>query len=162
MIRDRSGASGNTPAGLLICALLAVVTGVAACGPRTDQVCFDRRCFTVEVVASDPARQKGLQGRTALAADAGMLFVFPRADRYGFWMRETLIPLDMIWLDAGRRIVHIEHQVPPCTADPCAVYQPVSPALYVLEIAAGQAQAQGLTEGAQARFALDRYLKERP
>ena len=142
---------------VLLCFLLSMVA--AACGPKTDQVCFDRACFSVEVVSSDPARQKGLQGRASLADDAGMLFVFPRADRYGFWMRETLIPLDMIWLDAGRRIVHIEHQVPPCTADPCAVYQPPTPALYVLETAAGRTQALGLAIGAQARFALDRYLQ---
>ena len=69
-------------------------------------------------------------------------------------MKDTLIPLDMIWMDSERRIVHIEHNVPPCAADPCPRYPPSGPALYVLEINAGFAAKLGLKVGDTMEFRL--------
>lgn len=106
----------------------------------------------VEVVADDDTRQQGLMFRDHLAADRGMIFFFPESGEYPFWMKNTLIPLDMIWIDEGRRIAHISHDVPPCKADPCPSYPPNARAKYVLELAAGVAAKHHLKDGDALRF----------
>ena len=90
--------------------------------------------------------------RQSLPDNRGMLFVFPDENDRSFWMRNTLIPLDMIWIDDGRRIAHIAHDVPPCKADPCPSYPPNAKAKYVLEVAAGVAARHGLANGQVLRF----------
>jgi uncharacterized membrane protein (UPF0127 family) len=92
--------------------------------------------------------------RSSLGADQGMLFVFAQSAPHRFWMKNTLIALDMIWLDYARRVVHIAHNVPPCKIDPCPSYGPQHPAIYVLELNAGQAQRIGLAVGSQLVFRL--------
>jgi hypothetical protein len=76
-----------------------------------------------------------------------MLFLFPDTAVYPFWMKNTLIPLDIIWIDGSGAIVDIARDVPPCRADPCPSYPPKGPARYVLELSAGEAAARGLGEG---------------
>lgn len=98
---------------------------------------------------------RGLQFRGSLDSYSGMLFIFPQSRRHSFWMKDTLIPLDMIWMDHGRKIVHIEHDVPPCREDPCPVYTPPQEALYVLEVNAGTAGALGLQLGDEAEFKIN-------
>jgi len=100
--------------------------------------------ITAELARTDAERQKGLMFRDKLLPDQGMLFVFETEYPYSFWMKSTLIPLDMIWLDKDRTIVHIAKNVPPCKEDPCPSYSPDRPALYVLELAAGSADRLGL------------------
>jgi len=95
--------------------------------------------ITAELAMTDEERQKGLMFREKLLPDQGMLFVFDVEDYYSFWMKNTLIPLDMLWLDKEKRIVHIERNVPPCKADPCPSYPPQRPGSYVLELQAGSA-----------------------
>lgn len=101
----------------------------------------------VEVAANEESRAAGLMYRDRLDRDRGMLFLFPVTGHYPFWMKNTLIPLDMIWIDEGKRIVHIKNDVPPCRADPCASYAPGVPARYVLEVAAGEAVRHRLEVG---------------
>ena len=96
--------------------------------------------------------QRGLQFRKSLAIDAGMLFVFSVEKKQAFWMKDTLIPLDMIWIDYSHRIVHIASHVPPCQSDPCPVYTPEQNALYVLEINSGSTEKIGLKAGDIAEF----------
>ncbi len=83
-----------------------------------------------------------------------MLFVFPRPERYSFWMKNTLIPLDIIWLNSDRSVVHLETNVPACVHDPCPNYAPVQPALYVLEVNAGSAQQFGIKKNDTAKILL--------
>ncbi|MGH9456710.1 MAG: DUF192 domain-containing protein [Thermoanaerobaculia bacterium] len=106
--------------------------------------------FRVEVeVASDPdTRATGLMYRPSLNAGKGMLFLFPEPAAHGFWMKNTLIPLDMIWIDATGRVVDVEADVPPCKADPCPTYGPEGKASYVLELAGGEAARHGVVPGA--------------
>ena len=110
----------------------------------------------MEVVRKEPERLRGLQFRKSLCDHCGMLFVFPHSQIYSFWMKDTLIPLDMIWMDYARRVVYIEKNVPPCRADPCPAYTPTEKAVYVLEINAGSADRWGLRVGDTAAFRLDR------
>ena len=119
---------------------------------NNNQVCFQKHCFDVEIVRTEEERARGLQHRTSLDKDAGMLFVFPVLDKYSFWMKETLIPLDMIWLDYARRVVDIAAEVPPCKSNPCPTYTPDQNALYVLEINADRANQLGIKVGDTAEF----------
>ena len=117
-----------------------------------DQVCFGEKCVNVEVVQKEEELHRGLQFRKSLDPGRGMLFIFQKSGPYAFWMKDTLIPLDMIWMDDTRKIVHIEHNVPPCAADPCPRYTPTAEALYVLEVNAGYAATLGLQLNDQAEF----------
>jgi uncharacterized membrane protein (UPF0127 family) len=123
---------------------------MAAAGPRI--VFPDGYAVHVEVAADDPTRQQGLMFRDQLPADRGMLFFFAQNGNYPFWMKNTLIPLDMIWIDDQRRIAHIAHDVQPCKADPCLSVPPGADTRYVLEVAAGVAARHGLANGQTLRF----------
>jgi uncharacterized membrane protein (UPF0127 family) len=124
---------------------------------QQDQVCFPRKCFNVEVVQKEEELRRGLQFRKSLDRGSGMLFIFKESWPYAFWMKDTLIPLDMIWMDDTRKVVHVEHNVPPCTMDPCPSYPPKQAALYVLEINAGYAEKFGLQIGDIAEFRLNAF-----
>jgi uncharacterized membrane protein (UPF0127 family) len=119
----------------------------------------DGYAVTVEVAADDDTRQQGLMYRDHLAEDRGMIFFFTDAGEFPFWMKNTLIPLDMIWIDEQRKIAHIAHDVPPCKADPCPSYPPHARAKYVLEVASGVAAKHHLADGDVLMFeGLDRVV----
>jgi uncharacterized membrane protein (UPF0127 family) len=118
------------------------------------------KSVTAELAVSDEERGRGLMFREKILPDQGMLFVFEVEDRHSFWMKNTLIPLDMLWLDSGKRVIHIEADVPPCKEDPCPSYGPRTPARYVLELKAGGAAANGIKVNDQLQFVLpERVLK---
>jgi uncharacterized membrane protein (UPF0127 family) len=112
------------------------------------------RAVTAELAVTDSERARGLMFREKLLADQGMLFVFGEDDFHSFWMKNTLIALDLIWLDAARRIVHIEADVPPCREEPCPTYGPKIPARFVLELKSGSAAALGIKLYDQLQFVL--------
>ncbi len=85
--------------------------------------------------------------RESLPENHGMLFIFPVSEQHGFWMKNTFIPLDMLWLDENGVITDIQRDIQPCNSDPCPTYAPDAPGLYVLELAAGEANRLGLEEG---------------
>ena len=122
----------------------------AATGPRV--ILPDGAAIQVEVANDEPTRTQGLMYRDRLAEDRGMLFFFPQSGEYAFWMKNTLIPLDMIWIDDQQRIAHVTSDVPPCKADPCPNYPPNANAKYVLELAAGVAAKHRLAKDQMVRF----------
>lgn len=137
--------------GMLVTAALPGHAQLAA--PRGDVVFPDQARVSVEIAATPEARQRGLMYRTALGQDEGMVFVFDEPGAHAFWMKNTLIPLDMIWLDAARRVVHVAHSVPPCRSDPCPSYPPAADnALYVIEVASGVARRHALKVGDVLEF----------
>ena len=142
----------------LLVASIVTLLALLACAPpaaeTAEQVCIETACFSVEVVSAPEERARGLMFRESLAPDAGMLFVFEQEGVYPFWMKNTLIPLDIIWINAGREIVSISEETPPCEADPCPWYNPGAAARYVLEISGGEAGARGLAVGDKAAFTL--------
>ena len=99
----------------------------------------------VEVARTDADRARGLMFREHLDPCAGMLFAFDVPDRYAFWMKNVRIPLDILWLDAGGRIVSIVERARPCLAEPCPTYAPDAPAAFVLEVAGGFVEQHGIT-----------------
>ena len=106
--------------------------------------------------ATTPQQQAlGLMFRTELAPDRGMIFMFPEEGPHAFWMYDTLIPLDILWINADRRIVFISADTPPCPSPnqaQCPNYGEGFSAQYVLELAAGQAAAHGLKVGDRLAF----------
>jgi uncharacterized membrane protein (UPF0127 family) len=125
----------------------------APAAPALPHVVFpDNYSVLVEVAADDDTRQQGLMYRDRLQDGAGMIFLFAKPGDYPFWMKNTLIPLDLIWIDEGHRIVHVAHDVPPCKADPCPNVPPNATASSVLEVAAGVAAKHHLAEGQTLRF----------
>ena len=129
---------------LAVCALATLP--LAACAADAYVMLGGHR-YTIEVAADNASREHGLMDRTQMDADHGMLFVFDDDAPRAFWMKNTKIPLDMLFFDADNRLVSIQHDVPPCVADPCAAYSSGAPARYVLELNGGEAAKLGLTSG---------------
>jgi hypothetical protein len=108
----------------------------------------------VEVMVKDEDRAMGLMFRPSLLRDRGMLFVFETTDFHGIWMKNCRFPIDILWLDEERKIVHVAEAVPPCKAEPCPVYNPLRRAAYVVELNAGQARREKAVVGATVGFTL--------
>ncbi len=138
----------------IVCSSIALLL-VGAVLPATGQsrtsrgrVVFpDGTVVSLEVADTEAVRERGLMFRERLAPDQGMIFVFPEPGEYPFWMKNTLIPLDMLWLDARSRIVAMAQSVPPCKADPCPGYPPNAIASYVIEVVSGFASQHRLKVG---------------
>jgi uncharacterized protein len=146
------------------CALLLMAAGAAGMlfgrgqgGDRFLKVYLpDGRSVTAELAVTDAQRARGLMNREKILPDQGMLFVFEEEAGHSFWMKNTLVPLDMLWLDRDRRIIHIAPDVPPCQSDPCPSYGPGRPSLYVLELKGGMAAVFGLKVYDKLDFVLPR------
>lgn len=110
------------------------------------EVCFEESCFIVEVADDSVERARGLMDRDNLCSDCGMLFVYEEEGDYKFWMKNTLIPLDIIWLDSKLEVIHIANAVP-CVTSECELYGPDEDSLYVLEVGSGRSAEIGLEVG---------------
>ena len=108
-----------------------------------------------EIADTPQKRAAGLMYRDHLKKDHGMMFFFDQAQEWTFWMKNTLIALDLIWMDEKKRVIHIERNVPICTRtdDSCPQYRPNDGALYVLEIAAGTVDGLKIEKGSKLQFA---------
>jgi len=136
----------------LSCTASAAAPQATRTAPGAPSVRLRGHVISVEVAADNATREHGLMDRTSMPADHGMLFVFPDSEVRTFWMKDTLIPLDMLFFDGHRKIVTVLHDVPPCTADPCKIYPSTEPARYVLELNAGTAAQMGVREDDVATF----------
>ena len=119
-------------------------------GPRA--VMPSGAVYRLELAKTPEEQAQGLMFRESLPDRAGMLFLFPDASVHKFWMKNTMIPLDMIWMDAGGKVLFVSANTPPCKADPCANYGPDAPASSVLEIAGGMAAKEKIEPGAVLKF----------
>src|SRR5690349_13344994 len=129
--------------------LLLSAAGCAGAMPKTSTPAVELHGhrFTTELATDEASREHGLMMRTELAADHSMLFVFPDTQPRWFWMKNTLVPLDILYFDADRKLVSMQLDVPPCEADPCPSYPSDAPARYVLELPAGTARRVGVESG---------------
>lgn len=108
-----------------------------------DKVCHENNCFIVEVAKTDQERQTWLMNRQKLWKNKWMIFVFEETRRHPFWMKNTLIPLDIIWINKDLEIVDIQ-TAQPCYTEVCWNYTPAWDAMYVLEINAWIAQQKDI------------------
>jgi uncharacterized protein len=143
--------------------LLAMTLAWSGCSPKTETMDAlqsvtvtlpggKRILAEVKIQPADLAR--GMMFRDALPAGQGMLFMHGKADYYTYWMYQCRIPLDIIWLDANRRIVEIAADAPPCktVASECPKYGGHSLSLFVLELGGGEAARNGLRVGDTLSF----------
>jgi uncharacterized membrane protein (UPF0127 family) len=114
--------------------------------PLSAQIKVADQVIQLEVAGTPEQQAIGLMNRTDLAADRGMLFLFESPRRASFWMKNTLIPLDMVFLLNGK-VQAISSNVPPCKADPCPTYGPKVLVDQVIELRAGRAAELGLKQG---------------
>jgi len=164
--RDRQPHRGPHPAWLGVVVLLTV-----ACGPRptpgeppstsparlapppqSTATLPDGSLIQLELALTPDEISQGLMFRPSLPADRGMLFLFEETRYPTFWMKNTRIPLDIVFLDEEGTVVDVEHRAPPCVAEPCPRYTPRAPSRAVLELAAGVAAQHGVGEGTLIRF----------
>jgi len=108
--------------------------------------------YRVEIAATPEARERGFQNRTYLEPHQGMVFLFPRDQYVSFWMRDTLIPLDIIFVDATGRVLRVVHSAAPRSDQN---YTSLSPVRFVLELAGGTARRTGIVPGAMIELSGD-------
>lgn len=110
-------------------------------GPDGQAIAID-----AEIADTLGLQQKGLMGRTSLGPNEGMLFVFSDLKKREFWMKDTLIPLDILFFRADGSFVSSAEMVP-CVNDPCAIYVSTEPAATALEVPSGFVRSRGVGSG---------------
>ncbi len=160
-------------AAILIMGTAVLCVGIGSAWAATFQRAWlNNQPVMLEVANTPEAISKGLMGRTYLPARKGMLFVFNDVAYRHFWMKNTLVPLDMIFIklktntpDDGHwhapskhkvgetgAVVQVIHNAMPCKKEPCAVYSSRYPADRVVELAGGQARTLGIKQGSMVRL----------
>jgi len=129
--------------------LLGMITVASACsaGPKVE---IKNQKYAVELADSDYKREIGLMYRHKMPLDRGMLFVFDAESPQAFWMKNTLIPLDIMYFDADYRFVSASYRTPPCresNPQTCPTYPSDGPVKYVLELNAGVGEDLSLKAG---------------
>ena len=145
-----SDAARRLISGLLVAVLPAGVALAAPCSPDTVEIRGPggQQRFTVEVADEGPERSQGLMFRESMPMAAGMLFVYETPQRAAFWMKNTLIPLDMIFADAAGRVTRVHANAIPGDTTPIEGGEGIQ---FVLEINGGLAARMGIVAGAELR-----------
>ena len=133
--------------GLVLIVLFVLFLTKILHNSQNAQVCFRENCFYAELAMTDAQRTKGLMYIEHLDENKGMLFIFDEENIYPFWMKNTLIPLDMIWISKNNEVVFIEKNALPCQENICYNIEPNRPAIYMLEINAGMVDKMGISLG---------------
>ncbi len=138
-------ASCNVPAHLLL--TLTLIFTLAGCPPKSRSVVpmrIGNTTFQLEVANTDAVRAKGLMNRSTMPADHGMIFVFGKEQVQSFWMKNTLIPLDIIFISGDGRVVSVR-QMKPLVEDPAT--SSTLPAKWAIELSDGAAARSGVSVG---------------
>lgn len=114
------------------------------------------KVFQTELEIEPQDRAMGLMFRDSLPADRALLFVFDELDFHAIWMKNCRFPIDIVWLDETRKVVHVAEAVPPCRQDPCPTYSPLQKAAFVIEMNAHAARREKVEVGARVSFELPR------
>ncbi len=135
-----------------LCVLLLTVCSACASGGPSVELGGNR--FSVEIADTQETQQLGLMFRDSMPADHGMLFIFPNEAPRSFWMKNTRIPLDIMYFDKDLKLVSLSADTPPCKVSRCPSYPSIAPAKYVLELNAGSAAALGIAVGDKLKLDL--------
>lgn len=144
------------------------------CSSEIKQICFEDDCFNVQIADSDGERAAGLMNRDFLEVKYGMLFIFEKEGIYPFWMKNTLIPLDIIWINSYKEIIFIKENAQPCKPfekslggktknnlfeekdslkkEECETFVSDMDAKYVLELNSGKVKELGIKIGDKVKF----------
>ncbi len=137
---------------LLFCAFALGCINTPPSEPEYGVVCAKNKCFNVELATTPEEHALGLMYRDRLAEGEGMLFILQRNSFFSIWMKNTLIPLDVVWIDENRRVVYIYKNMQPCGQGDCPSVNSGVPARYVLEVNAGTADTINLSTGDVMEF----------
>lgn len=129
----------------------AILLLLAGCY-KLETVYFDGIEVKVMVADSEIERLKGLMFRENLPENQGMLFVFENQEIRSLWMKNTLMPLDMIFVDSNNLIVDIIENAEPCKTQECPIYTSNAPAMYIIEVNAGFVKKNGIEVGDMVRI----------
>ncbi len=138
----------------LVAALLFLAPGMALAAETIDTIIYTRqgeRPLKLETATTPAQREQGLMNRTDLHGDDGMLFVFPTPADVAFWMKDTPLPLDMIFISPGHVITHIEASAKPYSLNPRRAN---ATTVAVIELDGGRAAKDGVAVGDMVRYAL--------
>jgi len=136
---------------LSLLGLFLLLSGCASSGGHWVELAGKR--YQVELALDDAQRARGLMFRQEMPAGHGMLFIHERQQVLAYWMKNTLIPLDILYFDNALRLVSQQRDVPPCSAgSACPAYPSSQAARYVLELNAGQAAQLNLQNGTELRL----------
>ncbi|HOZ06048.1 MAG TPA: DUF192 domain-containing protein [Arenimonas sp.] len=148
-----------------IFSLLLLVFTLPACSAMQSKPWVEIRGqrFTVEVADSFEERERGLMFRDELAKDNGMLFIHDNEETQAYWMKNTHIPLDILYFNKDRKLVSAQERVPACSAgDRCPPYASEGAALYVLELNAGSVELYKIQAGDEMKISPDIKLNATP
>ncbi|MGH8061281.1 MAG: DUF192 domain-containing protein [Pseudoxanthomonas sp.] len=135
---------------LLLLVLMSLLSG---CASAANWVELGGQRYKVEIADDEAERERGLMFRDELAIGSGMIFIHDREEPQAYWMKNTRIPLDILYFDNARKLVAQQRDVPPCSAgDRCPAYPSNAPARYVLELNAGEAEKLKLENGAELKL----------
>jgi uncharacterized membrane protein (UPF0127 family) len=126
---------------------LLMLAACSACASGEPSVVLGGKTFSVEIADSSEEQELGLMFRDSMPADHGMIFIFPDEAPRSFWMKNTRIPLDIMYFDRDLKMVSISADTPPCRVTRCPSYPSVTPAKYVLELNGGSAASLGVGVG---------------
>jgi uncharacterized membrane protein (UPF0127 family) len=138
---------------LLLCVLM--LTACTACASGGPSVELGGRTFSVEVADTQEEHALGLMFRDSMPLDQGMIFIFQDEAPRRFWMKNTRIPLDIMYFDKDLQLVSVSANTPPCRVSRCPSYPSAGPAMYVLELNAGVASELGVGPGDRLTLKLD-------
>ena len=125
-------------------------------GYRQANVTVSGMVLVADISASNEQRTKGLSVKDALAENEAMLFVFDNEAEHTFWMQNMKFPIDIIWINSNKTVVHIEHNLQPCGYGLlCPTYKPSQDSLYVLETVGGFAEKHDVVQGTRIQFELN-------
>lgn len=132
--------------------LLSTILYFILVKPDTKTIYIKNIPIKVLVANTAQTQKKGLMYKKSLPKEMGMLFVFENEGPHSFWMKNTLIPLTMIWIDKDNKIVHIEDNAKPCYKDPCQIYYSPKASKYVLEVNASFATTNDILVGDEVKI----------
>ena len=120
--------------------------GCLAPALRTTTVTIDDIQIIAWIADTQTARETGLMGMQNINENEGMLFVYEVPGAYSFWMKNTLMPLDVIFVSNNMKIISIQN-MEPCITEPCRIYPPPSDILYAIEVKGGFAERNNIEVG---------------
>lgn len=144
--------------GFAIVIVALVVAYVSANFRPTVSVSVNAAVYNVWLADDDAERTQGLSGVDKLNVNGGMLFDYVTDDMCGIWMKDMLIPLDIIWLDASKKVIYLKENVSP-EQSTSTVMRPKGLCRYVLELPAGSVKNSGIRVGQQVKFTLESEAK---